>query len=96
MNGYSFLLDMYKWMKYVRNVGNIVMLCWLAGVMHQIKRLAESELKVESPVKPAPLTASSSSLSSTSSGSLTSESLPTEKDQASSPAPEDSPSSSQM
>lgn len=66
------------------------------GVMHQIKRLADSELKVESPVKPAPTTASSSSLSSTSSGSLTSEPVPTEKEGASSPAPEDSPSSSQM
>lgn len=66
------------------------------GVMHQIKRLADSELKVESPVKPAPTTASSSSLSSTSSGSLTSEPVPTEKEGASPPAPEDSPSSSQM
>lgn len=66
------------------------------GVMHQIKRLADSELKVESPVKPSPTTASSSSLSSTSSGSLTSEPVPTEKEGASPPAPEDSPSSSQM
>lgn len=66
------------------------------GVMHQIKRLAESELKVESPVKPTPTTASSSSLSSTSSGSLTSEPVPTEKEGASPPVPEDSPSSSQM
>ncbi|XP_056006148.1 E3 ubiquitin-protein ligase TRIP12-like isoform X3 [Ostrea edulis] len=66
------------------------------GVMHQIKRLANSDLKAGSPAKPTLMTASSSSLSSTSSGSVVSESVSMEKEGASPAAVEESPSSSQM
>lgn len=68
----------------------------ITGVMHQIKRLANSDLKAGSPAKPTLMTASSSSLSSTSSGSVVSESVSMEKEGASPAAVEESPSSSQM
>ncbi|XP_062604886.1 E3 ubiquitin-protein ligase TRIP12-like [Saccostrea cucullata] len=66
------------------------------GVMHQIKRLADSDVKAKSPAKPTSVTASSSSLSSSSSGSVTSETATVEKEGATPPAAEESPSSSQM